>query len=450
MNVESEKNFINILNALKDEVFNLSRMDSNSKEFKILSETQLAYMHTQFVLQCKNKINLEVSEVLGRPAFFWGDYELVKWLKKKHTVKALPLYMRRIEILIELGYIKRIPFERLGPILSRVVPKDYYKSKPTLYVINHVDKEIFWDIDGYDIDFNEVNVKAIRESERNYKSQIKNGNKDSKKLKAKSISSKSSKEKLKGKDAMEQIKIKKLISEIKSYNLITLESEEIKEIFSVLTDYFFSTHLRYIYEDIVSHCIDSKYFLDYYYGGKPVLYIDRDKVGEIWQATSDVNVTFFKVIELLEHMNEICLIEIVSLKELSHEAQVSQTFIKEAILEDSHLNMKSKLHFFTLPRLNPKQLVKIHKELKKSIYFNEFKNNFISEARNQKNDSNIDVAKMSGRTERSYVINEKETNGLELLELVNDIMLESKTEGEFVKINQKLLDRLIKSVMNDV
>lgn len=472
-NVEKRmKKYLDILDYLKDTRFNLLKMDKSSAIYKILSETQLAYTYVEIVLQCKMNQEIEIVEFLGRPAFLWSDQQLIAKLKRKHTIKSVPLYLQRMEFLIQMGLIVKVPFNEIDAKIIALLNESLRIEKPNLYIMVDITPFMMSKIPYYDIDFDLVNLKIIQEKEREEKLQkiLKEKN-ERRKTKNKKTSNKTTKQ------PSQQIKpaitktnklmdlknqqingiLKKKLLEYTNYNIREVNSNLFSTTFKRVDDFLKQNNLKSLYCEILNYNSKINRIHQFEYEKNPVFFIEKETIARIYRDTYNKSITSREVSILFDKICKIGMLQKMSSSDLAMELGISKQNLIALMRESSFPNFTSSSEFYILLRLD--ELLWRNIENKVNIINDGLQN---IEKTNKIFEEQEDISKVFKnqekvkKTEKKFKdlildeIQQPEGDILSVTECAIEILIESKIEGNKVIIDKSQFDRLIQSILGEV
>lgn len=469
---QRNKKFIDMLNHLQDNVFDLSKIDKNTSLYRVLSETQLAYTYIEIVMQCKMRNETAIAEYLGRPSFLWSENQLLAKLKRKHTFKSVPLYLKRIEYLIQMGFIKRVLFEEIDSAILKLVDKEKLVGKPDLYIMVDVSPTMVSKIPFQNIDFDSINLLLINQKEKEEKLQK---NKELKKelLKTKitkKISSRQNPQQdipstYSNKNIMENHKNEQSKSvefendifnrakELINYNLRVINEDFEKGLFSSINDYIKKNQIKLLYIELLKK--QSVTFNHYLLNFKNKLgfYIEKEEMAKLYQEIHQKPITSRNAKKLFDLLCEIGFLKKVSAENLIIDLGMNKNEFALLIKEKGFNNFSYKSEIYFLLRLNNRQLIKIHNKI--SVMNETERERVRTEEVSAEHTKAYSFPEKTVKKEiiKKPIVN-KENNrkaiDLSITECALDILIESKIEGNKVIIDKHRFDKLIESILGEV
>lgn len=449
--LNEKEDFFEVLNYLEEEAKKLQKVDENHKLYKLFNNTELIYTYTLFVSQCRLHKEIELSKIIGRPAFIWRFDHLKTKFKRMHPLKNLSFYMETIDHLVEIGLLKRVSFSQIDMELLDLIDERDKKKKPDLYIFPFID--INTTVNSQTI-YSSIVTKldstmpSVVESGGilNNEENIVNKKKEdtismfqaATRIEENQIESIDEQKSFLKRD----IKWVENVKERVNYNIDKINSEFFMEIYKPINDYLINNNLKSYYNEILSCVLEAEniYFVES--KNKSIFYLNEYTLRKVYKKTFPVTLNESEPQELFFSLIKIGIFEVVSPQILAFELGVSVTELVKDIRNNFQGEYAEGENLYVLKRLNEKVL--------KTTYFKikEIQKNKSFDLENNNKENNMSFISLDE-------VDLKETKNLlsidySITESALDILIESEIEGNKVTIPKHYFDKLIKAILGEV
>lgn len=445
--LQNKEEFYEALSLLDEEAKKLKNLNKSNEFYQLFNDNELIYTYSLLISQCRLHKEVDLSLVIGRPAFLWRHDHLKVKFKRMHPLKNESFYMDRIDDLVKLGLIKRVGFKLIDNKLLRFIDEKEKKKEPILYIFPHIDTKTLIDIQLNSSSLiNKVpslknNIEKTDKDFSNGKNAIKEEEFSSSNLspvfehKKPSVDAGSNRQDCVKWDS----KWKENFRERIKYNLNKINSEFFIEVYKPINDYLINNHLKGFYAEILRRIIEpeNNYFIES--KNKSIFYIDEENLKYIYKNVFSPLINDEEAQVLFRNLGEIGLFEKVSIQNIASELELTPKELGEDIRNNFSNKYIDGEDLYVLLRLNESVLKGIYNNIKE-------KNSHSSLGESKESNNDIKNAEESNSEETKT----PQAIDYSITESALDILIESEIEGNKVIINKYYFDKLIKAILGEV